>query len=151
VPAIRGFAAFGDHLADIFARKHLKVPTVFHERPPAFKANATSPYGHQGVAVVERAGAAVTRVRAGDRLVMLAPSCGACSCGRGTRRRLHRCAAGGDRRSRLGRADRHQRHAGERGPRRRRTGDAGPLRPGRLRSARDLASGATIKPVIVMA
>jgi aryl-alcohol dehydrogenase len=52
--------------------------TDLHARDGYYPIAHPGVYGHEGVGVVERAGTAVTRVRAGDRVVMFAPSCGAC-------------------------------------------------------------------------
>lgn len=52
--------------------------TDLHARDGYFPIPHPGVYGHEGVGVVERAGAGVARVREGDRVVMFAPSCGAC-------------------------------------------------------------------------
>jgi aryl-alcohol dehydrogenase len=52
--------------------------TDLHGRDAYYAIKPPAVYGHEGVGVVERAGAGVTNVREGDRVVMFAPSCGAC-------------------------------------------------------------------------
>ena len=52
--------------------------TDLHARDGYFPIPFPAVYGHEGVGVVERVGAAVTSVRPGDHAIMFAPSCGAC-------------------------------------------------------------------------
>jgi aryl-alcohol dehydrogenase len=52
--------------------------TDLHGRDAYYAIKPPAVYGHEGVGVVERTGAGVTSVREGDRVIMFAPSCGAC-------------------------------------------------------------------------
>ncbi len=52
--------------------------TDLHGRDAYYAIKPPAVYGHEGVGVIERAGAGVTRVREGDRVIMFAPSCGSC-------------------------------------------------------------------------
>lgn len=53
--------------------------TDLHARDGYYPIPHPGVYGHEGVGVVERAGARVGTVRPGDRVVMFAPSCGTCA------------------------------------------------------------------------
>jgi aryl-alcohol dehydrogenase len=58
--------------------------TDVHGRDDYFGIPFPCVFGHEGAGTVERAGAAVTRVRPGDRVVMTSPACGNCAaCRRG--------------------------------------------------------------------
>jgi aryl-alcohol dehydrogenase len=58
--------------------------TDVHGRDDYFGIPFPCVFGHEGAGIVERVGAAVTKVRPGDRVVMTSPSCGACAaCARG--------------------------------------------------------------------
>lgn len=58
--------------------------TDVHGRDDYFGIPFPCVFGHEGAGVVERVGAAVTRVARGDRVVMTSPACGACAaCRRG--------------------------------------------------------------------
>ena len=58
--------------------------TDVHGRDDYFGIPFPCVFGHEGAGTVERVGAAVTKVRPGDRIVMTSPSCGNCAaCRRG--------------------------------------------------------------------
>ena len=58
--------------------------TDVHGRDDYFGIPFPCVFGHEGAGIVERVGAAVTKVRPGDRVIMTSPSCGACAaCARG--------------------------------------------------------------------
>jgi aryl-alcohol dehydrogenase len=58
--------------------------TDVHGRDDYFGIPFPCVFGHEGAGVVERTGSAVTKVRRGDRVVMVSPSCGSCAaCRRG--------------------------------------------------------------------
>lgn len=58
--------------------------TDIHGRDDYFGIPFPCVFGHEGAGTVERVGAAVTKVRPGDRVVMTSPSCGQCvACRRG--------------------------------------------------------------------
>ncbi len=58
--------------------------TDVHGRDDYFGIPFPCVFGHEGAGVVERTGAAVTKVARGDRVVMTSPSCGQCAaCKRG--------------------------------------------------------------------
>jgi aryl-alcohol dehydrogenase len=58
--------------------------TDVHGRDDYFGIPFPCVFGHEGAGTVERVGAAVTKVRPGDRVVMTSPSCGNCAaCRRG--------------------------------------------------------------------
>ncbi|MGH8732204.1 MAG: alcohol dehydrogenase catalytic domain-containing protein, partial [Burkholderiales bacterium] len=58
--------------------------TDVHGRDDYFGIPFPCVFGHEGAGTVERVGAAVTKVRPGDRVIMTSPSCGACAaCARG--------------------------------------------------------------------
>jgi aryl-alcohol dehydrogenase len=58
--------------------------TDVHGRDDYFGIPFPCVFGHEGAGTVERVGAAVTKVRPGDRVVMTSPSCGQCAaCRRG--------------------------------------------------------------------
>jgi aryl-alcohol dehydrogenase len=52
--------------------------TDVHARDDYFGIPFPAVFGHEGAGVVERVGAAVRRVAAGDRVVMVSPACGTC-------------------------------------------------------------------------
>ena len=52
--------------------------TDLHARDAYYTIKPPAVFGHEGVGVVERVGAGVASVREGDRVIMFAPSCGAC-------------------------------------------------------------------------
>jgi aryl-alcohol dehydrogenase len=53
--------------------------TDVHGRDDYFGIAFPCVFGHEGAGVVERTGAAVTKVAPGDRVVMTSPSCGGCA------------------------------------------------------------------------
>jgi aryl-alcohol dehydrogenase len=53
--------------------------TDVHGRDDYFGIPFPCVFGHEGAGTVERVGAAVTKVRPGDRVVMASPSCGSCA------------------------------------------------------------------------
>jgi aryl-alcohol dehydrogenase len=53
--------------------------TDVHGRDDYFGIPFPCVFGHEGAGTVERVGAAVTKVRPGDRVVMTSPSCGKCT------------------------------------------------------------------------
>ena len=53
--------------------------TDVHGRDDYFGIPFPCVFGHEGAGIVERTGAAVTKVAPGDRVVMTSPSCGKCS------------------------------------------------------------------------
>jgi aryl-alcohol dehydrogenase len=58
--------------------------TDVHGRDDFFGIPFPCVFGHEGAGVVQRVGSAVTKVAAGDRVVMYSPSCGRCrACQRG--------------------------------------------------------------------
>lgn len=58
--------------------------TDLHGRDDYFGIPFPCVFGHEGAGIVERVGAAVTKVVAGDRVVMSSPACGGCpACRRG--------------------------------------------------------------------
>ncbi|MGH8732812.1 MAG: alcohol dehydrogenase catalytic domain-containing protein, partial [Burkholderiales bacterium] len=58
--------------------------TDVHGRDDYFGIPFPCVFGHEGAGIVERVGAAVTKVAPGDRVVMTSPACGACAaCRRG--------------------------------------------------------------------
>jgi aryl-alcohol dehydrogenase len=58
--------------------------TDVHGRDDYFGIPFPCVFGHEGAGIVERTGECVTRVAPGDRVLMVSPSCGACSaCSRG--------------------------------------------------------------------
>ncbi|HEV2432355.1 MAG TPA: NAD(P)-dependent alcohol dehydrogenase [Burkholderiales bacterium] len=58
--------------------------TDVHGRDDYFGIPFPCVFGHEGAGVVEQTGSAVTKVRRGDRVVMVSPSCGSCAaCRRG--------------------------------------------------------------------
>ena len=58
--------------------------TDVHGRDDYFGIPVPCVFGHEGAGTVERAGAAVTKVRPGERVVMTSPACGNCAaCRRG--------------------------------------------------------------------
>ncbi|HEU4922409.1 MAG TPA: alcohol dehydrogenase catalytic domain-containing protein, partial [Burkholderiales bacterium] len=58
--------------------------TDVHGRDDYFGIPFPCVFGHEGAGTVERAGAAVTKARPGDRVVMTSPACGNCAaCRRG--------------------------------------------------------------------
>lgn len=52
--------------------------TDVHARDGYFPIQYPAVYGHEGAGIVERTGPGVKRVKAGDRVVMVFPSCGTC-------------------------------------------------------------------------
>jgi aryl-alcohol dehydrogenase len=58
--------------------------TDVHARDDYFGIPFPCVFGHEGAGVVEQTGSAVAKVRRGDRVVMVSPSCGSCAaCRRG--------------------------------------------------------------------
>lgn len=66
--------------------------TDVHGRDAYYGTPFPCVFGHEGAGIVERAGAAVTNVTAGDRVIMFAPSCGQCLACTSTRQAY--CALG---------------------------------------------------------
>src|SRR5512135_1095411 len=52
--------------------------TDVHARDGYFPIRYPAVYGHEGAGVIERTGPGVERVKPGDHVVMVFPSCGAC-------------------------------------------------------------------------
>lgn len=52
--------------------------TDVHARDDYFGIAFPCVFGHEGAGIVERVGSAVSKVAAGDRVVMVSPACGAC-------------------------------------------------------------------------